>query len=108
MGLLSKKRAPEWVRVAAESDFAHTLQVRYDNRDFALFKTEAGIFCSQPSCSHEYSPLVEGIIEGTAVHCEKHGSRFDLQSGRVLDLPASTDLVMYPVRIENGEIWIKV
>lgn len=108
MGLLFKKKPAEWVRVAALSDFSVSLQLKHEGREYALFKTEEGIFCTQHSCSHEFSPLCEGIVEGCEVYCEKHGSRFDLRTGKVLNLPATADLVTFPVRIEGPDIYIQV
>ena len=108
MGLLGKKRPVEWVRVASTADFAISLQVKYNGQEYALFKTSEGIFCTQSSCSHEYSPLCEGMVDGCEIYCEKHGSRFDLRTGQVINLPATENLQTYPVKLENSDIYILV
>ena len=108
MGLLSKKKAPEWVRVASESDFSVNFQVKVGKNEYALFKLPDGIFCTENSCSHEYSPLSKGIVMDGEVFCEKHGSRFDIRSGNVINLPATEPVKTFPVKVENGEIFIFV
>jgi nitrite reductase/ring-hydroxylating ferredoxin subunit len=109
MGLLSKKGAAEWVRVAAEAELPATgdsLGVSHNGREYVLFRLEEGIFCTQGSCSHEYSPLCDGLVEGCEVYCEKHGSRFDIKTGAVLSPPADREIQTYPVRVDAQGIWI--
>lgn len=59
-------------------------------------------------CSHEYSELSEGMVLDGSVYCPKHGSRFEVRTGKVLDLPATSNVKSYPVRIEDGEIFVQV
>jgi nitrite reductase/ring-hydroxylating ferredoxin subunit len=108
MGLLGKKKKPEWVRVASVEDFAHSHEVKVGKREYALYKVEDGIYCTQNSCSHEYSPLSEGIIMGDEVFCEKHGSRFNIKSGKVVNLPATEDIKTFEVKVEGSDIFIFV
>ena len=36
------------------------------------------------------------------VVCPRHGSRFDIRSGRPLTLPAYLPVATYPVRVRDG------
>ena len=55
-------------------------------------------------CSHDDGPLVEGDWEPDecVVVCPRHGSRFDIETGRALTLPAYLPVETFPVRVENG------
>ena len=55
-------------------------------------------------CSHDDGPLCEGDwdAEDCVVVCPRHGSRFDLASGRPLSLPAFEPVAVYEVRVEDG------
>jgi 3-phenylpropionate/trans-cinnamate dioxygenase ferredoxin subunit len=108
MGLLSKKKKGEWVEVAHTKDFRISKQVTVGRNIYTLYKLKDGIFCTQGSCSHEYSPLVEGIVMEDKVFCEKHGSRFNIKSGQVIDYPATENIKTYPVKVENEVIFIQV
>jgi len=108
MGLLSKKSPPKWVPVAQEGDFTINHQVTVGKTEYALFKLPDRIYCTQNSCSHEYSPLSQGIVMDGEVFCEKHGSRFDIPSGKVINLPATEPLKTFPVKVEEGQIYIFV
>ena len=111
MGLLSKKTAEAWIRVASPADLpapGDSLAVRHNGQDYVLFRLEDGLYCTQGSCSHEYSPLCEGLVDGCEVYCEKHGSRFDIRNGAVLSPPADRDLKVFPVKVEGDEVLIFV
>ena len=109
MGLLSKKGAAAWFRVAAVSDLPDCdtlLEITCNGQELVLFRLAEGIFCTQASCSHEYSPLCDGMVDGGEVFCEKHGSRFNIQSGAVLSPPADRDLLTFPVKLEGEDILV--
>lgn len=57
-------------------------------------------------CSHDDGPLCEGDWEPDecVVVCPRHGSRFDLTTGRPLSLPAYVPVAVYPVEVADGMI----
>ena len=95
-----------WTRVAMEKDLVTTLGVSVGEHPVALFRTEEGVFVLDDICSHEYSRLSEGDVWAGEVYCQKHGSRFNLQTGSVTGLPATLPVKTWDVKVENGEIWI--
>jgi len=61
-------------------------------------------------CSHEHYYLDEGEVdvdEGT-IECPKHGSTFDLATGKPIVLPAITPVDVYPVTVSNDDVLIEV
>ncbi len=60
--------------------------------------------CAKPP----HCPLSAGRLEGTTIMCQCHGSLFDLTTGSVLRGPATTPLVTYPVRAQDGRILVQV
>ena len=108
MGLLSKKKPPEWVAVARLDEFTNTFEVKVGKKEYALYKLEDGVHCTDNSCSHEYSPLSQGIVMDGEVFCEKHGSRFDIRTGKVLSPPATEDVKTFETKVEDGTVFIFV
>jgi 3-phenylpropionate/trans-cinnamate dioxygenase ferredoxin subunit len=53
-------------------------------------------------------PLSEGDVEGATIECWRHGSRFDLRSGAVLNPPAAKAVQTYAVRVDGGYVQIDV
>ncbi len=107
MGLLTKRKKGEWQEVADLDSFTVSREVKIGRHTYTLYKLDDGVFCTQGSCSHEYSPLCEGIVMDGKVFCEKHGSRFDIRSGKVIDLPAEEDIKTYEVKVNDGKVFIK-
>src|SRR5881397_3201149 len=61
-------------------------------------------------CSHAHSHLSEGEVDcdfGT-IECPKHGSTFDLETGRPRTLPATMPVRTYKVKVEEDDILIEV
>ncbi|MEP7059795.1 MAG: non-heme iron oxygenase ferredoxin subunit [Actinomycetota bacterium] len=61
-------------------------------------------------CSHEHAWLDEGEvdIDLCTIECPKHGSTFDLDSGKPRSLPAVAPVATYPVTISNDDVLIEV
>lgn len=95
-----------WVRVAREEEVRTQLRVVHGEKAYALFRLEDRIYALDDVCSHEYSRLSEGEIFRGQVACPKHGSRFDIKTGKVTGFPATKPVRTYPVRIEGGEVFI--
>lgn len=98
----------EWHEVAREDSFRRQTRVEAGNKVLALFRLDDGIYATDDSCSHEYSPLSEGEIWDEEVFCPKHGSRFDIKTGGVRSFPATRPVSTYPVKVEDGVIYVKV
>lgn len=85
------------------------LGVVVDNTPVCLVRVEGGSFYAvSNNCTHEDCPLSEGELEGFALECPCHGSRFDVRSGDVLNLPAIVPLATYAVEIVNGDVVVNI
>ena len=70
-----------------------------------------GFYAIEDRCSHDDGPLCEGDWEPEAcvVVCPRHGSRFDLESGIPMSLPAFAAVPIYPVSVrEDGQVVVEV
>ena len=67
-------------------------------------------YAIEDRCSHDDGPLCEGDWEHETctVICPRHGSHFDLRTGRPLSLPAFEPVETYPVRVEDGIVKVEV
>ncbi|MBI4236671.1 MAG: non-heme iron oxygenase ferredoxin subunit, partial [Chloroflexi bacterium] len=57
-------------------------------------------------CTHDAGSLAEGETFGYVIECPRHGSRFDIRTGRVLSPPAAEDIRVFPVRVVDGAIQV--
>jgi len=59
------------------------------------------------TCADEACPLSGGLLAGTIIMCQCHGSRFDIATGAVINGPAIKALNVYEVREVEGNIQIR-
>ena len=99
-----------WQRVAALADLADdaALPAKLGNRRIALYRLDGNVHALDDVCTHALAHLSQGFIEGGAVECPLHGARFDIATGRCLAPPATVDLRTYEVRIEGGEVFVRM
>ena len=82
-----------------------------DGRKVGVFHCAGGGFHAiEDRCSHDDGPLAEGEFDPHActVECPRHGSLFDLASGRPKTLPAYLPVDTFPVRVDEGVIKLEV
>ena len=61
-------------------------------------------------CSHAHYHLDEGEVdvELATIECPKHGSTFDLETGRPRSLPATVPVEVFPVKLDDDDVMIEV
>ena len=59
------------------------------------------------TCADQACPLSGGLLTGTTVMCQCHGSRFDIATGAVITGPATEALGVYEVEELEGHIHIR-
>ena len=59
------------------------------------------------TCRDESCPLSGGLLTGTTIMCQCHGSRFDIATGAVIRGPAGKALTVYDVQEVDGTIQIR-
>jgi 3-phenylpropionate/trans-cinnamate dioxygenase ferredoxin subunit len=84
--------------------------VEVDGYKIGVFNVDGELLAIEDRCSHDDGPLAEGTLDPAActVECPRHGSIFDLRSGRPKTLPAYVPVETFEVRIEDGEIKLEV
>jgi 3-phenylpropionate/trans-cinnamate dioxygenase ferredoxin component len=73
--------------------------VRVDGRLYA--------FDDLCTCADRACPLSGGLLTGTTIMCQCHGSRFDIATGAVINGPASAPLNVYEVQDVDGSIRVR-
>jgi 3-phenylpropionate/trans-cinnamate dioxygenase ferredoxin subunit len=68
------------------------------------------LFALEDRCSHDDGPLCEGEWEEDScrVICPRHGSAFDLRTGRPLSLPAFEPVDTYDVVVRDEVVMVVV
>ncbi|MCS6710533.1 non-heme iron oxygenase ferredoxin subunit [Brachybacterium sp. EF45031] len=96
------------VATLAELPAGTVLAVEAGGVEIALARDEDGdVHALLDRCSHGDVALSDGDVEGCTLECWKHGSQFDLRTGRPRQLPAVLPVPVYPVRVEpDGSVQV--
>lgn len=72
----------------------------------AVFRIGDDIYAIGDRCSHAEASLAEGEMFGTDVECPRHGSEFDVTTGKPGSLPATQPVPTYEVEVVDGEVFV--
>ncbi|HTJ92794.1 MAG TPA: non-heme iron oxygenase ferredoxin subunit [Pararobbsia sp.] len=73
----------------------------------AVFRVGNACFATAETCTHATFSMAGGFVDDDCtVECELHGAVFCLRTGAVLKGPASVALATYPIKIEDGVVYV--
>ncbi len=82
--------------------------VEVEDRLVALFHVAGQFYAIDDLCTHDGGPLAEGELQGYTIICPRHGARFDIRTGAVLCMPATRDTIVHEVKVEEGQVYVRV
>ena len=84
--------------------------VEWEDLEIGVFNCNGDIVAIEDRCSHDDGHLIEGEIDtdSCTVECPRHGSVFDLRTGKPLNLPAYVPVDTFTVRVEGDTIKLEV
>lgn len=99
-----------FVKVAQVKDIPDPGKVllEIDERLIVLMHVGGEFFCLEDLCTHDGGPLGEGDLDDHSIACPRHGAKFDIRSGAPLTMPATEPTKAYPVKVEAGEVFIRL
>ena len=104
---------PSAVRVCSVDDVPEGEARRFavDGRLVAVVNLgDDGFRAVDAICSHEHYYLDEGEVDVDleTIECPKHGSTFDLDTGKARTLPAIKPVDVFPVTVADDDVLIEV
>jgi 3-phenylpropionate/trans-cinnamate dioxygenase ferredoxin subunit len=84
--------------------------VTWEDLEIGVFNCAGEVLAIEDRCSHDNGELVEGEFDQDTctVECPRHGSKFDLHTGKPVNLPAYVPVETFPVHVDDGVIKIEV
>ena len=84
--------------------------VEHEGRKIGVFNCGGTLHAIEDRCSHDDGPLAEGEFDAAActVECPRHGSLFDLTTGRPKTLPAYAPVQTFTAAVVDDNIVLEV
>ena len=84
--------------------------LQHEDYEIGVFNCAGEVLAIEDRCSHDDGTLVEGELDqgSCTVECPRHGSRFDLRTGRPITLPAYQPVETFPVSVDDGIIRVEI
>lgn len=100
----------EFTRVASVKEIPDPGKRLYevDDRMVVLFHIGGRFYCIDDVCTHDGGPLADGRLNGHEIACPRHGARFDVRNGKAVSMPATENTVVHEVRIEGGDVLVRL
>ena len=85
-------------------------RLEWEELELMVVNCNGDVLAMEDRCSHDDGDLADGDIdlEQCSVECPRHGSVFDLRSGKPLNLPAYVPVETFPVVVEDGVVRVDV
>ncbi len=99
----------EWIKVCQEGDLSEGAPRLFkigEKEEVYMVRAGGKIRALAHLCPHYECKLEEGLLLGEVIVCRCHGARFNAATGAVLSPPAITPLATYPVRVEDGAVFV--
>jgi 3-phenylpropionate/trans-cinnamate dioxygenase ferredoxin subunit len=84
--------------------------VEWEDLEIGVFNCGGTVYAIEDRCSHDDGPLIDGELdeETCTIECPRHGSLFDITTGKPKTLPAYVPVDTFTVIIEDETIKLEV
>lgn len=84
--------------------------VEWDELEIGVFNCGGTVYAIEDRCTHDEGTLADGTLdqEACTIECPRHGSLFDLKTGKPKTLPAYVPVDTFPVIIDEETIKLEV
>jgi naphthalene 1,2-dioxygenase ferredoxin component len=77
-------------------------------QELAIYGVGGEVFVTDNVCTHGHARLCDGFLDGHEIECPLHQGKFDVRSGKAMCEPLTEDIRTYPVKIEDGYVFVEV
>jgi 3-phenylpropionate/trans-cinnamate dioxygenase ferredoxin component len=100
----------DFVRVCTVSEILDPGKAVFvvDEHFVVVFHVGGQFYAIEDCCTHDGGELGQGELDGTQIICPRHGARFDIRTGEALTMPAVTNTPAHEVKVEGGDVFVKI
>jgi 3-phenylpropionate/trans-cinnamate dioxygenase ferredoxin subunit len=97
-----------WQEVAGAQSLGEdeAIGVVLGDKPVALIRSAGKLYALHNVCTHQFALLSDGYVEDGCIECPLHQGRFDLETGEPKAPPVTEPVRVYPVKSENGRVFV--
>ncbi|HLR30127.1 MAG TPA: non-heme iron oxygenase ferredoxin subunit [Paenalcaligenes sp.] len=98
-----------WVNVCELADVTEDIPfaVELNGKQLGIYKVGDEVFALENVCPHAYALLTDGFVEDAVIECPLHEAMFEIRTGKLLGGPGQRNLCMYPVKVEDDQVFVE-
>ncbi len=106
-----------FVKVAETSEIpiGNLKMVKLEGKEILITNANGNYYAIGNRCTHAGGDLSKGSLEGNIITCPRHGSKFDVTTGKVVSgpkilflRPTIKDEPFYEVKVDGKNILLKI
>lgn len=74
----------------------------------AIFNVSGKYYAIEGYCRHQNGSIAPGKVDGDIVECPLHSWHYNLRTGKLIDYLDGVNLITYPVKVEENQIYIDI
>ncbi len=100
----------DWIDVLSSSDLPtdDVISVSVGEKEIAIYTVGDAIYATANICTHGRARLCDGFLDGHEIECPLHQGKFDVRNGKPLCEPVAEALSCYPIKVEEGRVYLLV
>ena len=83
-------------------------QFSFKGFEILVINRNKKFYCLEARCTHAGAPLAEGQLENDVLKCPWHGSRFNIETGEVIQGPAKKQLRIYYSAVKDNNLLVEL
>jgi naphthalene 1,2-dioxygenase system ferredoxin subunit len=81
-------------------------RVKIEAYEIGVYNIEGEFFAIDDICTHMRARLSNGYVDGEIVECPVHFGKFNVKTGAASGAPCTEDINTYPIKVDNGEVYV--
>lgn len=99
----------EWVSVGSVESFEQGgTRIDVSGHRLAIFRINDSFYVIGDRCTHAEASLAEGELFGGEVECPRHGSEFNIKTGKPGALPATRPVPTFEVNVDEDQVMVLI
>ena len=82
--------------------------VMLGGKDILITNVDGKYYAIGGICTHAGGDLSKGVLNGKIVRCPRHGSKFDVTTGKLAGGPAAKDELKFEIKVEGASIKVNI